>query len=395
MATSDNNTDKPQKMKLEDLNHQLKVARNEMNNLRTQLQNLSHAHHKQVKELHTMLKNIKIKMDQDGKAMMPIGDDECTGDAGNSKSVDDEQENSNLPYKVIGTISTRFKAKRGIPRQATICLEKKGKITLSKSVFTNPEHSLEGLQDFSHMWIIFHFHKNVESTHIKAKVSPPRLDGTTVGVFSTRSPYRPTPIGLSLVTIDKVEESTIFFSGVDMLDGTPVLDIKPYIPQYDDPYSQYYDQNAAMSPRIQVNGVERDPPDGAEGEAGGTSSTSPFPVSPSNKKVVVDVPSWIKSPPVAQLNVVFEDRARAQLESIAASDPCKESGNVETTIRNILREDPRSVYVRKRFKNQFYTFQIDSLHVSCKFNDDEKSVLVYRVNKGDSLDLEDSQAFEF
>ncbi|KAL1459891.1 hypothetical protein WDU94_011841 [Cyamophila willieti] len=392
MANSDNNRDKPQKMKLEDLNHQLKVSRSEMNNLRTQLQNLTHAHHKQVRELQTMLKNMKIKMNQDGKGLMPVEDEENTGEVGNSGN--DEQENSNLPYKVIGTISTRFKAKRGIPRQATICLEKKGKITLSKSVFTNPEHSLEGLQDFSHMWIIFHFHKNVESTHIKAKVSPPRLDGTTVGVFSTRSPYRPTPIGLSLVTIDKVEDSTIFFSGVDMLDGTPVLDIKPYIPQYDDPYSQYYDQNAAMSPRIQINDVERDPPDGAEGEGSG-SSASAFPVSPSNKKVVVDVPSWIKSPPVAQLNVLFEDRARAQLESIAAADPCKESSNVETTIRNILREDPRSVYVRKRFKNQFYTFQIDSLHVSCKFNDDEKSVLVYRVNKGDSLDLEDSQAFEF
>lgn len=66
-----------------------------------------------------------------------------------------------------------------------------------------------------------------------------------------------------------------------MLDGTPVLDIKPYIPQYDDPYSQYYDHAAAMSPRIHI-GDERDPPDGAEGEA----SPSPnLPVSPSNKKV--------------------------------------------------------------------------------------------------------------
>lgn len=381
--------------KVEDLNRQLIVARSEMHNLRTQLQNLTHAHHKQVKEIQSMLKNIKIKIDQDGKALMPVEDEECHGEASTSNTGNngsDEEEMSNLPYKVIGTISTRFKAKRGIPRQATICLEKKGRITLTKNVFTNPEHSLEGLQDFSHMWIIFHFHKNVESTHIRAKVSPPRLDGTTVGVFSTRSPYRPTPIGLSLVTIDKVEGSTIYFSGVDMLDGTPVLDIKPYIPQYDDPYSQYYDHaGAMMSPRIHI-GDERDPPDGAEGE---TSSPNNIPVSPSNKKVVVDVPSWIKHPPVSQLRVSFDDRARSQLESIAASDPCKEMSSLETSISNILREDPRSVYVRKRFKNQFYTFQIDSLHVSCKFNDDEKSVLVYRVNKGDSLDLEDSQAFEF
>ncbi|XP_026684072.1 tRNA (adenine(37)-N6)-methyltransferase-like [Diaphorina citri] len=318
--------------KIEDINHQLKVARSEMNNLRTQLQNLTHAHHKQVKELQHMLKNIKIKIDQDDKALTPVGDNKSLGDAGTSigNSGEDEDETANLPYKCIGTISTRFKAKRGIPRQATICLEKKGKITLAKSVFTNPEHSLEGLQDFSHMWIIFHFHKNVESTHIKAKVSPPRLDGSTVGVFSTRSPYRPTPIGLSLVTIDKIE------------------------------------------------GVE----------------TQLQNLTHAHHKQVKELQHMLKNI-VSQLNVVFEDRARSQLESIAASDPCKETSSVETTIRNILREDPRSVYVRKRFKNQFYTFQIDSLHVSCKFNDDEKSVLVYRVNKGDSLDLEDSQAFEF
>lgn len=82
--------------------------------------------------------------------------------------------------------------------------------------------------------ILFHFHRN-DSTHMRAKVAPPRLNGIRTGVFSTRSPHRPCPIGLSLVKILKVENHTIYFEGVDMVNQTPVLDIKPYIPQYDSP----------------------------------------------------------------------------------------------------------------------------------------------------------------
>jgi hypothetical protein len=81
---------------------------------------------------------------------------------------------------------------------------------------------------------LFHFHKN-ELGHVRAKVAPPRLNGIRTGVFSTRSPHRPCPIGLSLVKIIKIEDYTIYFEGVDMIDQTPVLDIKPYIPQYDNP----------------------------------------------------------------------------------------------------------------------------------------------------------------
>lgn len=82
--------------------------------------------------------------------------------------------------------------------------------------------------------ILFHFHRN-DSTHTRAKVAPPRLNGIKTGVFSTRSPHRPCPIGLSLVKILKIENYTIYFEGVDMVNQTPVLDIKPYIPQYDSP----------------------------------------------------------------------------------------------------------------------------------------------------------------
>lgn len=96
--------------------------------------------------------------------------------------------------------------------------------------------------------ILYHFHKNSATQHVHAKVSPPRLNGTKTGVFATRSPHRPSPIGLSLVKIDRITENTVYFTGVDMVDQTPVIDIKPYIPQYDSP-------DHLNVPRLQDNTV--------------------------------------------------------------------------------------------------------------------------------------------
>ncbi|XP_026315997.1 tRNA (adenine(37)-N6)-methyltransferase isoform X2 [Hyposmocoma kahamanoa] len=137
-------------------------------------------------------------------------------------------------YKQIGVIETTFQNKRGVPRQPSVMAKAKGVVIIDPTVFNNPEHALSGLEEFSHMWIIFHFHAT-ESNHVPAKVAPPRLGGERCGVFSTRSPHRPCPIGLSLVKIESIEGDRIHFLGVDMVNGTPVLDIKPYIPQYDYP----------------------------------------------------------------------------------------------------------------------------------------------------------------
>ncbi|CAH1780893.1 unnamed protein product [Owenia fusiformis] len=139
-----------------------------------------------------------------------------------------------LSHKPIGYVRSLFAFKNGTPRQASVCTNAKAVIAIEKSVFNNPEHSLQGLEAFSHVWVIFLFHKN-NNSHRKAKVAPPRLNGAKVGVFSTRSPYRPNPIGLSLCRVAHIEGNQVHLSGIDMLDGTPVLDIKPYIPQYDAP----------------------------------------------------------------------------------------------------------------------------------------------------------------
>lgn len=246
------------------------------------------------------------------------------------------------PY--IGVIKTTFPEKRGTPRQPGVCADSVAKIILNNDVFTNPEHSLEGLDEYSHMWILFHFHKN-DSTHVRAKVAPPRLNGIRTGVFATRSPHRPCPIGLSLVKIERVEERLIFFSGVDMIDGTPILDIKPYIPQYDSPGFSVVDLNASLHDRLLdgreneatppsvSNNVslndsvtsnrsdsrigEREAPDGEEEEPPASGGRSDLASTPEGH---IRVPNWINEPPVSSLSVIFSERALAQLQELQGSN---------------------------------------------------------------------------
>ncbi|XP_072260564.1 tRNA (adenine(37)-N6)-methyltransferase isoform X1 [Pyxicephalus adspersus] len=139
-----------------------------------------------------------------------------------------------LLTKPIGYIESCFTEKNGTPRQPSVCSLSRGRLRISKSIFNNPEHSVMDLQQYSHVWILFIFHKNGRLS-CKAKVQPPRLNGAKTGVFSTRSPHRPNAIGLTLAKLDKVEGGTLYLSGIDMIHGTPVIDIKPYISEYDSP----------------------------------------------------------------------------------------------------------------------------------------------------------------
>ncbi|XP_073520506.1 tRNA (adenine(37)-N6)-methyltransferase isoform X2 [Phyllobates terribilis] len=169
----------------------------------------------------------------------------------------------NVLTQPIGYIESCFTGKNGTPRQPSICSLSRGSLRISKKVFNNPEHSLMGLQQFSHLWILFIFHKNGHLS-CKAKVQPPRLNGAKTGVFSTRSPHRPNAIGLTLAKLDKVEGDTIHLSGIDMIQGTPVIDIKPYIAEYDSPRStvsptEYLqeDDGDVSSAVLQTNGSEQ------------------------------------------------------------------------------------------------------------------------------------------
>lgn len=136
-----------------------------------------------------------------------------------------------ISLNLVATIRSCYSSKFGIPRQPG--LVNSATATLELLPPYNQEEALRGIQDFSHLWILFVFHQSVQE-EFKATVRPPRLGGNErLGVFATRSNFRPNPIGLSVVKLLEVEGTTLKLGGGDFLDDTPVLDIKPYIPYVD------------------------------------------------------------------------------------------------------------------------------------------------------------------
>ena len=141
-----------------------------------------------------------------------------------------------LTMHIIANIHSDFPTKFGIPRQSGLVEELTAKIVFTPD-YRAPE-AVRGLEDFSHIWLIWQFSKAVRE-HWSPTVRPPRLGGNTrMGVFATRSPFRPNAIGLSCVRLLKVEPNTpegpvLTVAGADLMDGTPILDIKPYIPYAD------------------------------------------------------------------------------------------------------------------------------------------------------------------
>jgi len=137
-----------------------------------------------------------------------------------------------LVCNYIARIRTDFGSKFGVPRQSGVVPQLTARIVFEPD-YRTPD-ALRGLEDFSHLWLVWHF-SEVKQEGWSPTVRPPRLGGNTrMGVFATRSPYRPNPIGLSSVKIEKIDLHTpegpvITVSGADLMDGTPILDIKPYL----------------------------------------------------------------------------------------------------------------------------------------------------------------------
>ena len=239
------------------------------------------------------------------------------------------------------------------------------------------------------------FHCNTKNTSVKSKVKPPRLGGEKRGVFATRSPHRPCPVGLSLVRVDKVVGDEVYVSGVDLVDGTPILDIKPYIPAYDDPVMHL-------------------------GGGGGSSSRSGYSTSTESEgrplhrlDSLVRVAPWLHSPSVAKLEVEFTSDAELQLsffqcrtehtdsptsefsvsefsvsesktaeshtimrsetEQVASSkspyllQTFSSLSDARQAIVDVLEQDPRSVYRREKCPHDMYKFSVDNLNISCRF----------------------------
>ena len=208
-------------------------------------------------------------------------------------------------FSPIGYIATPFPDKFGIPRQPRLAPHARGDLHLLPP--HNRAEAVRGLAAFSHVWLSFVFHQTAGQW--SPTVRPPRLGGNErVGVFASRSPFRPNPLGLSLVElldIDTRDGVLLSFGGVDLVDGTPILDIKPYIPF-----------------------VESQP--AARG-------------------------GFVDGPP-SLLEVQFVDGAVAQLSANAGRLP-----SLEVLIREVLAQDPRPAYADdpdRRYGMRLYDLDI-------------------------------------
>jgi len=261
-------------------------------------------------------------------------------------------------YQPIGHIQSIFLTRNGTPRQSGLSEYARASLTINKTFFTNPEHSLENLSQYSHIWLVWVFHQNTpnNSTSIKAKVSPPRLGGEKVGVFSTRSPHRPANIGLTLARLDRVQGDTAYLSGIDLVDGTPVLDIKPYIPQYDAPIT-----DAQQDIKEHEDKVEE---------------------TESNVKTNVRTPKWVGDPE-ENLSVIFSSRAEEDLQRLDVSKLkwLKSKSELRSAVFDILSSDPRSVYRKTKCSDRMYFTSLDCVHISAWYDPDIDGMEVLRLKQ--------------
>lgn len=274
-----------------------------------------------------------------------------------------------ITLKPISYFKSVFSRKNATPRQGSLAPNSKGHLQLIPDTCfgkLTTHHSLIGLEEFSHLWIIYIFHDNgqeysLRNCQVKPKVTPPRLNGKKVGVFATRAPHRPNPVGLTLAKIESVDlrNSTVHVSGIDLIDGTPVIDIKPFIPDYDNAYQlrsshlvnqatlQNNDEATSNSTRVELEDVEQEQ--------------------------IVRVPSWITQSPVKPIdNIVFTLEAIDQLKQLVEQDRLQFYQNwrqARVAIEQILYLDPRSVHRRKKCADQTYWFHLDGMNISVKIDD--------------------------
>ena len=144
--------------------------------------------------------------------------------------------NQKIEIDIIARIETDFPSKFGIPRQGGLVEDLEGRIVFEPGYRT--EDAVKGMENFTHLWLIWQFSEAVREDW-SPTVRPPRLGGNErMGVFATRSPFRPNAIGLSCVKLESVQHEdglgdVLIVSGADLMDGTPIYDIKPYIPYAD------------------------------------------------------------------------------------------------------------------------------------------------------------------
>lgn len=215
----------------------------------------------------------------------------------------------NFSISPIAFIKTPFDQKFAIPRQSHALSIAKGEIEFVSTI--DPKAACEGLEQFSHLWLSFVFHHNMRDQQ-RMKVRPPRLGGNkTIGVFASRSSFRPNNLGLSVVKNLGLYENKLCVSGVDLLNNTPIIDIKPYLPYAD------IVENASAG--------------------------------------------YAEQAPKAHLEVAFDDICRHKLNDLMSKHP-----NLEALVINVLSSDPRPAYKQQIVDDKVYRMSLYQIDIGWK-----------------------------
>ncbi|BBN81510.1 tRNA (N6-threonylcarbamoyladenosine(37)-N6)-methyltransferase TrmO [Pseudoalteromonas sp. A25] len=227
----------------------------------------------------------------------------------------------NYQIQPIGYIQSPYKQKFAIPRQPRLVPQAKAKLIFCDDF--NREEFVRGIDEFSHLWLLFRFHETADKGY-SALVRPPRLGGNErKGVFATRATFRPNGIGMSAVKLEGVEykngQLALLLSGIDLLDGTPIVDIKPYLPYSD-----------AL-------------PDASAGFA--------------------------DTRPETLMTVDFSEQA---LEFIAKQTHYPE---LQDFISNVLKQDPRPAYKKQKQQTQFYGMSLYEFNIRWQVDGQHNQVI--------------------
>lgn len=257
-----------------------------------------------------------------------------------------------LLVKPIGTIRSIYKLCVGTPRQGLLAPNARGCIELKRLGDSSAAGSVSGLEGYSHIWVVFVFHLNTQSKGIKSKIAPPALGGEKVGIFATRSPHRYNPIGITLCKLDRIEVTPkrkhapsrviLHVSGLDLVDTTPVLDIKPYVPIYDSVQNHENDNKNQQHDGVQL-------------------------------------PSWVAGGLATKRKVIITDPARQDLDTILRENPRALQfygpqqqdenvvGYVLDCIQQVLAMDVRSSFQTKKVRQgKFQAQRAQRLNVAVR-----------------------------
>ncbi|MDC9528024.1 tRNA (N6-threonylcarbamoyladenosine(37)-N6)-methyltransferase TrmO [Pseudoalteromonas sp. Angola-7] len=227
---------------------------------------------------------------------------------------------SDYSISAVGHIQSPYKQKFAIPRQPRLVPQAKAKLIFTAEF--NREEFVRGIEEFSHIWLLFRFHETADKGY-SAMVRPPRLGGNErKGVFATRATFRPNAIGMSAVKLEGVEykngQLSLLLAGIDLLDGTPIVDIKPYLPYSD-----------AMH----------------EASAG-----------------------FADTRPETQMSVAFSPEA---IDFIAKQTHYPE---LEDFITNVLKQDPRPAYKKQKQGEQSYGMTLYNYNIRWQVNGEHNLV---------------------